>query len=79
MTQFAKYANKSLGKGEVVGSIPPGSTIFPNEIKASRQAVSAIRAIARRTTQEHAVACGTFESQQVPAPFTRPSPGQVAG
>jgi len=69
----------SLGKGEVESSILSGSTISPNEIKASRQAVSAIRAIARRTAQERAVACGTFESQQVLAPFTRPAPGQVAG
>ena len=79
MTQFAKYASNSLGKGEVVGSIPPGSTIFPNEINRYGKSHFAIRAIARRTAQEHAVACGTFESQQVPAPFTRPSPGQVAG
>jgi len=69
----------SLGKGEVVGSIPPGSTIFPNKFKASRQPGFAIRATARRTAQEHAAACGTFESQQVRAPFPLSTPVQVAG
>ena len=59
----------SLGKGEAQGSIPCGSTRNPNKIGIPSIGHWPIRALPRRTEREHAVTCGTSESQQVRSAF----------
>jgi hypothetical protein len=74
MSGTPSNTNCHLGKGEVVGSIPPNSTTKPHKTRAFESPPSGYRAVARRTAQERAAVYVTLASHPVRHPFPWAAP-----